>query len=350
MGVSEGDFGQFEGEIVKKYVINNGNMSITLISYGAAVQSLMVPDRHGHQDDITLGFDSMDGYLGKNPYFGAIVGRVANRIADAKFTLNGKTYQLDQNNGPNGLHGGLKALDKVNWKSSVNPDKENSVAFTHLSPDGDNKYPGDLLINVTYTLTKDNAVKIRYLAMANQATPVNLSNHAYFNLGGHQSGSQSLFEHRVQFNADHVTPVSDKLIPTGAIQAVDGTAFDLRSMEVLGPLIKKTGGYDHNLCLKGFKDLDGSQMILAGRLEHLGTGRALEVTTNQPGIQFYTGNFLPEDASITGKSGVNYQKYGGICLETQIFPDSINQPTFPNVILNPGSVYSHKTDIKFSVI
>ncbi|XP_059078834.1 galactose mutarotase-like [Tigriopus californicus] len=347
MVVQTGYFGTAEGKSVTKFTLDNGTIKITLISYGAAVQSLFVPDRKGQLEDIVLGFDDIQGYLGKNPYFGCIVGRVANRIADARFTLNGQSYQLDKNNGPNALHGGLKGLDKVVWNGEINPNTENSVTFSYLSPDGENQYPGNLMINVTYTLTSSNELQIRYLALGDQSTPVNLASHTYYNLGGHASGSESLSSHEVRFNADHMTPVSDKLIPTGEIKPVDGTDFDLRQKQVLGPLIEKTGGYDHNLCLKDYTDIKEEDIKFCGRMEHPLTGRALEVWSNQPGIQFYTGNFLPVDNSIKGKNGVFYQKHGGICLETQSFPDAVNQENFPNVILNLGRVYKHHTDIKF---
>ncbi|TRY75702.1 hypothetical protein TCAL_12124, partial [Tigriopus californicus] len=270
-----------------------------LISYGAAVQSLFVPDRKGQLEDIVLGFDDIQGYLGKNPYFGCIVGRVANRIADARFTLNGQSYQLDKNNGPNALHGGLKGLDKVVWNGEINPNTENSVTFSYLSPDGENQYPGNLMINVTYTLTSSNELQIRYLALGDQSTPVNLASHTYYNLGGHASGSESLSSHEVRFNADHMTPVSDKLIPTGEIKPVDGTDFDLRQKQVLGPLIEKTGGYDHNLCLKDYTDIKEEDIKFCGRMEHPLTGRALEVWSNQPGIQFYTDKVLYSKIPVT---------------------------------------------------
>ncbi|XP_005630416.1 galactose mutarotase isoform X2 [Canis lupus baileyi] len=277
-------------------------------------------------------------YLQKQPYFGAVVGRVANRIAKGTFTLDGKEYKLAINNGPNSLHGGIRGFDKVLWTPEV---LSNGVQFSRVSPDGEEGYPGELKVWVTYTLD-GGELKINYRAQASQTTPVNLTNHSYFNLAG--QGSPNIYDHEVTIDADAFLPVDETLIPTGEVAPVQGTAFDLRKPVELGKHLQEfhINGFDHNFCLKGSKEKH-----FCARVHHAGSGRVLEVYTTQPGIQFYTGNFL--DGTLKGKSGAVYPKHSGFCLETQNWPDAVHQPNFPPVLLRPGEEYDHTTWLKFSV-
>lgn len=336
--VVEDGFGATDdGTQVRRFTLENGEVSIQVISYGATITSIKVDGI-----DIVLGFDSMDGYLSKsgarNPYFGAVVGRVANRIADAKFSLDGKEYNLAQNNGPNTLHGGLKGLDKVVWNAAVD---SQTVVFSYLSKDGDEGYPGDVVYNVRYGLSDAGAVTINFSALVTAATPINLANHVYFNLAGHSAGAAGLNDHVMRMACDHYTPVSDKLIPTGEIAPVGGTVFDLRFPTRLGEVLPScpggdNNGFDHNFVVSGDRDLN-----IVCRVLNPTTGIWLECSTDQPGCQFYTGNFIPADDSLKGKDGAVYRKHGGFCLETQKFPDSINQPNFPDSVVRPGGVYKH---------
>jgi len=333
----------YTGEEVSRFVLSNGDVEASVISWGATIISIKVGG-----EDVVLGFSNMAGYTSsKNPYMGAVVGRVANRIADGKFKLDGKEYQLAQNNGPNSLHGGLVGLDKVLWSSTV--DKEaGTVTFSHYSKDGDEGYPGDVLYNVQYSLDSQGAVKIDLTAMVSAPTPINLANHVYFNLAGHKAGAQGLNEHVMKMAANSFTPVSAKLIPTGAIASVAGTVFDLRTPIRLGDVLDKcpggdNNGFDHNFVLANTE----GDINFVCRVEHPVSGRWLECYTNQPGVQFYTGNFIPTDDSLTGKEGAVYRKHGGFCLETQKFPDSINQPSFPSCVVRPGEKYHHTVVYKF---
>jgi aldose 1-epimerase len=334
-----------DGTPVELYVLRNANgMTAKIMTYGAILTELDVPDKNGKLGDVVLGFDDLKGYLAGHPYFGAIVGRVANRIAKGKFTLDGKEYKLATNNGPNALHGGLKGFDKVVWKAEPrNLGDSLSVQLTYRSPDGEEGYPGNLTAVVTYTLTDKNELKIDYKATTDKATPVNLSNHTYFNLAG--PGSGDILDHELMLAADTYTPVDDTLIPTGEIKPVKGTPLDFTKPETIGARIDQLKGeprgYDHNFVLNS----GGKSLALTAHVVEPKTGRVMEMYTTEPGVQFYTGNFL--DGSIKGRGGV-YKKHQGFCLEAQHFPDSVNHDNFPPVILRPGKTYTQTTVYKFS--
>jgi aldose 1-epimerase len=312
-----------------------------------------VPDRKGKLDDVVLGFDNLSGYLqAGNPYFGALIGRYGNRIAGGKFSLDGATYTLAVNNGPNSLHGGKKGFDKVVWTaSSVAPSANGAVGLelSYQSKAGEEGYPGSLYVKVAYTLTPDNALKIDYTATTDKTTVLNLTNHSYFNLNG--AGNGDVLDHVVQINADRITPVDATLIPTGELKSVAGTPFDFRVPTAIGARIdqdeqqiKYGGGYDHNFVLNGAAGT--GTPFLAARVVAPKTGRVLEVLTTEPGVQFYTGNFL--DGKLKGKKGKVYNKRYAFCLETQHFPDSPNHPEFPTTTLKPGETYKQKTIYRFS--
>jgi aldose 1-epimerase len=336
-------FGKLDdGTVVDQFTLKNSSRAtVKIITYGATVTELWVPDRKGKPGDVVLGFDGFDGYVRNPAWFGAIVGRVANRTAKGKFTLEGKEYSLEINNPPNNLHSGLKDLSRVVWKGEVVPMTHGTaVRFTYLSPDGDEGFPGNLALSVTYTLTDGNELKLNYSATTDKATPVNLTNHSYFNLGG---GADILHD-IVYLNADRYTPVDATQIPTGEIAPVKGTPLDFTKPAAIGARIADVkGGYDHNFVLNG----ESGKLKLAARVVDLTTGRQIEVWTTEPGIQFYTGNSL--DGSLTGKGGIKYAQHAGLCFEAQHFPDSVNQPKFPSIILQPGSVYRQETIYKFSV-
>uniref|UniRef100_A0A8C5LK88 Aldose 1-epimerase n=1 Tax=Jaculus jaculus TaxID=51337 RepID=A0A8C5LK88_JACJA len=323
---------------VERFRLRSEQLRVDLLSWGCAVAALEAPDRRGSAADVVLGFAGLEGYLQKQPYFGAVVGRVANRIAKGTFTLDGKEYRLAINREPNSLHGGLRGFDKVLWTPQVLP---NGVQFSRVSPDGEEGYPGELKVWVTYTLDGGELV-INYRAQASQATPVNLTNHSYFNLAG--QGSPNIYDHEVTIQADEFLPVDETLIPTGVIAPVQGTAFDLRKPVELGKHLQEFGidGFDHNFCLQRSKDRH-----FCARVHHAGSGRVLEVYTTQPGVQFYTGNFL--DGTLKGKDGAVYPKHSGFCLETQNWPNAVNEPHFPSVLLRPGEEYNHTTWLVFSV-
>ncbi|XP_070333198.1 galactose mutarotase isoform X2 [Odocoileus virginianus] len=310
---------------VEKFQLQSDQLRVDIISWGCTITALEVKDRQGRASDVVLGFDELEGYLQKQPYFGAVVGRVANRIAKGTFMLDGKEYKLAINNGPNSLHGGVKGFDKVLWTPRV---LSNGVEFSRVSPDGEEGYPGELKVWVTYTLDGGELV-VNYRAQASQTTPVNLTNHSYFNLAG--QGSPNIYDHEVTIEADAFLPVNEVLIPTGEIASVQGTAFDLRKPVELGKHLQEfhVNGFDHNFCLKGSKE-----KRFCARVYHAGSGRVLEVYTTQPGVQFYTGNFL--DGTLKGKSGAVYPKHSGFCLETQSWPDAVNQfpPILPNKNFN----------------
>jgi len=337
----------FNGKEVLRFVLSNGDVELSVISWGATITSIKVGG-----EDVVLGFSDMAGYTssppcGQNPYMGAVVGRVANRIAEGKFQLDGKEYTLAKNNGPNSLHGGVVGLDKVLWGSTVDKDA-GTVTFSYYSKDGDEGYPGDVLYNVQYSLNCQGAVKIDFTAMVSAPTPINLANHVYFNLAGHKAGDKGLNDHVMKMAANSFTPVSDKLIPTGSVASVAGTVFDLRTPTRLGDVLDKcpggdNNGFDHNFVLANTE----GDINFVCRVEHPVSGRWLECFTNQPGVQFYTGNFIPTDDSLTGKEGAVYRKHGGFCLETQKFPDSINQPSFPSCVVRPGERYHHTVVYKF---
>ena len=335
-------YGTADGQEVRQYTLQNASgMIVRVLNYGGYVTNIIVLDRQGNKGDVVLGFDSLAGYLQTgNPYMGCIVGRYANRIAKGQFILDGKTYKLAGNNDGNALHGGLKGFDKVIW--AVQPEGDSSLLLSYTSKDGEEGYPGNLQVSVKYTLTTDNALRIDYNATTDKATPVNLTNHSYFNLS---SGKDStILGHTLMINADKYTAVDQKLIPTGELPAVKGTAMDFTKPAVIGTDIAKVaGGYDHNWVL----NKNGDSLSLAATLFHDSTGRFMEVFTTQPGVQCYTGNFL--NGTLTGKGGMKYVKHAGLCLETQHFPDSPNRPDFPNTILKPGEKYQQTTIYKFSV-
>jgi aldose 1-epimerase len=338
------------GQAVEVFTLTNGHgLRVRAITYGGIIVSLETPDRAGRLGDIVLGYDSLDGYLRSSPYFGAIVGRYGNRIARGRFTLDGATYTLATNNGPNHLHGGVQGLDKVVWAAEpFSGDSGAGVAFSYASPDGEEGYPGTLRMRITYTLTDRDALIVDYLATTDKATPVNLTQHSYFNLAG--NGAGDILGHELSLDADSFTPVDSTLIPTGAIAPVAGTPFDFRAPAAIGariaqddPQLRNGRGYDHNFVLSR----RGTGLVHAARVTDPGSGRTLDIATTEPGIQFYSGNFL--DGSITGKAGRVYGAHSGFCLETQHYPDSPNQPAFPSTILRPGEEYRSRTVFTFGV-
>ncbi len=345
--IDEQDWGKAQdGTPVKLYTLTSSKGTVVRIStYGAIVTELRVPDRNGKVGDVALGFDRLDAYLKGHPFFGAVAGRVANRIAKGRFTLEGHQYVLATNNGPNHLHGGVKGFDKVVWNAKVlqAADDGASVQFTYLSKDGEEGYPGNLAVTVTYTLTGDNELRIDYSARTDKATPVNLTNHSYFNL----AESDSILGHELMIKASHYTVTDDTLVPTGEIASVKGTPLDFTKAAPIGArfdqLTKKPIGYDDNFVL----DSGGKSLSLAARVYEPKTGRTLEVLTTEPAVQLYTGNFL--DGTLVGHNGVVYKQHSGFCLETQHFPDSVNHPNFPSTILRPGQAYQSTTVFKFSV-
>lgn len=333
------------GKEVMAYTLSNKNgVKLKVINYGGIVVSLDVPDKNGKLGDVVLGYDSLDGYLKSTPYFGAIVGRYGNRIGKGKFSLDGKEYTLAVNNGPNHLHGGIKGFDKVFWDITV-PADSNKLVLSYTSADMEEGYPGALKMEVVYTLTDDNEFKVDYTATTDKKTIVNLTQHSYFNL----AGSGDILNHKLVILADKFVPVDSNLIPTGELKNVAGTPFDFLTGETVGARIaqedqqiKFGGGYDHCWVLNGDNSLKKAAV-----LSEPSSGRVMEVFTTEPGIQFYSGNFL--DGSITGKKGNVYRHRNGLCLETEHFPDSPNKPAFPSVVLEPGANYKTSTVYKFSV-
>lgn len=338
-----------EGESVDRYTLENQNgVKVGIITYGGIIQSLHVPDKNGEIEDITLGFATLEGYLEGHPYFGALVGRYGNRIEKGTFKLDGETYKLAINNGPNALHGGLKGFDKQVWKAEeIVQNRIPALKLQYTSDDGEEGYPGTLHCTVIYTLNNENALTIDYFAETDKATPLNLTNHAYFNLAG--QGEGEITDHLLMLNADRFTPVDDTLIPTGELRPVKGTPMDFTDPKRIGQdinaeseQIERGGGFDHNFVL----NKDDYSLTLGGWAYEPQSGRAMEFYTTQPGVQFYTGNFL--DGTLTGKGGKVYKKRYGFCLETQHFPNSPNQPEFPSTILRPGEMYHHTTIYNFS--
>jgi aldose 1-epimerase len=351
-GVTKAEFGKTpDGKGVDLYTLTNAHgMKAKIINYGGIVTELEAPDRDGKMGDVVLGFDNLKSYLAGSPYFGALVGRVANRIAKGRFTLDGKEYKLFVNNGPNALHGGEKGFDKVVWRAEPEETKDGpALKLTYLSPSGEEGYPGNLTVRVTYTLTNDNELRIDYTATTDKATPLNLTNHSYFNLGG--PGSGDILGHEVMIAADKYTPVDGTMIPTGEIKPVKGTPLDFTKPTTIGARIDELkhdeatanpGGYDHNYVLRG----DNKERALVASVHEPKTGRTMEVYTTEPGLQFYTGNFL--DGKLKGKNGVVYKKRQAFCMEADHFPDSVNHPDFPTTILEPGKTYAQTTVYKFS--
>ena len=339
-----------DGQPVDLFVLTNkSGAEVSITNYGGAVVSLKVPDRSGKLTDVVLGYDGIDGYVNDKSYFGALVGRYGNRIGHAQFVLDGRTYTLAKNNGENSLHGGVKGFNKAVWTAKTLSKKDGqSLELSYLSKDGEEGFPGNLKVTVTYTWTDANALKIEYSATTDKKTVVNLTNHSYFNLAG--QGSGDILGHLLTIEADKFTPVDSGLIPTGELRDVAGTPFDFRNSTAIGARIsqddeqlKLGGGYDHNFVLRRSA---GSSESLAARVVEPTSGRVLEVWTTEPGVQFYTGNFL--DGKSAGKGGATYPKRSAFCLETQHFPDSPNQPKFPSVALNPGERYHTITTYKFS--
>lgn len=335
-------FGQISGgEEVFLFTLRNTNgIEVKITNYGGIVHSIMVPDKDGQFEDILLGYNDLHGYLRKeNPYFGCIVGRFANRISRGKFILEGIEYQLAKNTGQNHLHGGIKGFDKVVWNArEIAGENYTGLELSYLSPDGDEAYPGNLSISVNYLLTNHNELKIRYSAITDKATPINLTNHCYFNLCG--NGMQNILEHELRIESESITEINDEMIPTGKFIKVEGTPYDFRQMKTIGKDIHLTSvGYDHNFVLSG----NGLRKV--AEVFESKSNRRMIVYTTSPGMQLYTGNFL--DNNIIGKQNRKYNKYDGFCFETQYFPDSPNQPNFPSSILYPGEKFEHETIYQF---
>ncbi|CAN5371154.1 galactose mutarotase [soil metagenome] len=337
-----------DGTAVELYTLDNGNGLVAEIAtYGGIVVSLTVPDRDGRAGDVVLGFDSLADYEKRNPFFGCITGRYANRIAGGKFTLEGTDYQLATNNGPNHLHGGKVGFDKVVWKASPKTDGPGvSLVLTHTSPDGHEGYPGKLEVTVTYTVTEDNALRIDYEATTDKTTIVNLTNHSYFNLAG--AGDPSILDHHLVLHASRFTPTDATNIPTGQLAPVAGTPFDFTDLHPIGERIDAEdeqlefgGGYDHNFVVDG----EPGTLRPAARVTDQRSGRVMEISTTEPGIQLYTANGL---STKDAKGGEDYVSRSAFCLETQHFPDSPNQPSFPSVVLRPGETYHTTTVHQFS--
>lgn len=331
------------GQEVYLYTLANQNgVRVKITNFGAIVTSFVTPDKNDELGDVVAGFNNLSGYIPNDPHFGGIVGRFANRIANGRFSLDGQDYTLETNDAPHHLHGGDKGFDRVVWQAEELPE-QNALKLTYHSPDGEEGYPGNLTATVVYTLTADNALQIDYSATTDKATPVNLTNHSYFNLSAGQA--QDVSGHIIQINAEKYTPVDETFIPTGELAPVKGTPMDLRKPQAIGERMHQIlgGGYDHNYVLNSA----GEKMAKAAEVYEPISGRLLEVYTTQPGIQFYTGNFL--DGSLTGKEGNRYTKHYAFCLETQHFPDSPNQPDFPSTILRPGETYQQRTIYRISL-
>ncbi|NJB86066.1 aldose 1-epimerase [Lewinella marina] len=346
--VTEAPYGTTEDGAVTEYTLENEQgLRVSIINYGGIITSIYAPDREGRLDDVVLGFDSLAGYEGEHPYFGALIGRYGNRIAGGKFTLDGATYQLPTNNGPNSLHGGDVGFDHKWWRGRpLREENRVGVELTGRSPDGEMGYPGNLDVTVRYWLDNDNALTLEYEATTDRATPVNLTNHTYFNLQG--AGKGDILDHEIRIHAERFTPVDESLIPLGELREVAGTPFDFRQSTAIGERIDAEdeqlgagGGYDHNFVLDG----EGNGLRPAATVYDPESGRTLEVATTEPGVQFYTGNFL--NGSVVGKGGKAYAYRTGFCLETQHFPDSPNQEDFPSTILRPGDTYRSTTVYTF---
>ena len=344
MKCSQTPFGLLStGEMIQAYSVENSQgLKMMLINYGATLARFQMPDKNGHIKDIVLGYEDMSGVEKDDVFLGVTVGRFANRIAKGQFELNGKTYTLPQNNGPNHLHGGPEGFYKKIWQAEMIENESSiDVKFTYSSPDGEEGYPGNLEASVTYTLTEDNELILDYKATADQATPINMTNHAYWNLTG--EGEGSIKEHVLQLNCDRYLVVDDTAIPTGELAPVAGTVMDFTTPKTVGEdLDKVEGGYDHCYVVNESSD----DLALAATLKDPASGRAMDILTTKPGIQFYSGNFLD---NVQGLGGHIYDKHGALCLETQFFPDAPNQPNFPSCILNPGETYHQVTKHRFYI-
>lgn len=344
--INQREIGQVEGRPIYMYTLTNaGGMKAEIMNYGAILFSLEMPDRNGEMQDVTLGYATLDEYVANRKYFGATIGRYGNRIADGKFTLNGKEYTLAQNNGENHLHGGLKGFNKVVWDSEMlETEQAVGVRLTYLSPDGEEGYPGNLETTVVYRLTDTNELRINYTAVTDKPTPVNLTHHSFWNFSG--DVERDILGHKLMLNADYYLPVDEGLIPTGEIRSVKNTPMDFRTPREIGSRIDKVdGGYDHNYVLNRSENPEA--LVLAADVYDPVSGRGMKIFTTEPGIQFYSGNFFAGE--ITGKDGKVYHKHDAFCLETQHFPDSPNQPEFPSTILRPGETYRHVCIHKFYV-
>jgi aldose 1-epimerase len=349
MSIEKETFGKSPyGEDTEVYTLKNVNgVTIRIMTHGGIILSIEAPDRDGTMADIVLGHDTAAEYADGGPYFGAAIGRFGNRIKDGKFSLDGVGYTLAQNNGPNGLHGGLRGFDKVIWDAEI-IEAENAVRMTYVSADGEEGFPGEVKTVITYTLTEANELKIDYTAETTKATPLNLTNHSYFNLAGHDSGSA--VGQLMTINADTFLPTDATSIPYGEEAAVEGTPFDFRTPQPIGDRIDDeneqlgfAGGYDHNFCLN---KTAANELTFCARAEDPASGRVVEAFTTEPGVQFYAGNFI--DGTLKGKDGCMYVRRAGFCLETQHYPDSPNQKNFPTTLLKPGEKYTTKTVYKFS--
>jgi aldose 1-epimerase len=348
-GITQKPYGKLpDGTAVEEYTLTNANgVTMKVITLGGIVTELHVPDKSGKFADVCLGCSNLEEYLEGHPFFGAIAGRVANRIAKGKFTLDGKEYTLATNNGPNHLHGGKKGFDKMVWKAeAADLGDRKTVVLKYTSKDGEEGYPGTLDVTVTYVLNDANEWQIAYKATTDKATPVNLTQHAYFNLAGHDSGT--ILDHLMKIEADYYTPTDATLIPTGKIEPVEDTPFDFRSPTPIGKRIKDIKadpqGYDLNFVLRGGEE---GKLRPIAEVTDPKSGRVMMVSSTEPGVQFYSGNFL--DGKQKGKGGVKYKQYAGCCLETQHYPDSINHKEFPSVVLEPGKTYTHQTVYRFNV-
>lgn len=349
MKITKASFGALkDGSQVDLYTMTNDNgMVVQITNYGGIITSIKVPDNKGNIDEVTLGYDNLDSYVKRNPFFGAIVGRYGNRIANGEFTIDGTTYPLVKNNGPNHLHGGTIGFDKVVWAAKeLNKNDLVGIELEYTSKDMEEGYPGTLQTKVVYTLNNENELKIEYLAETDKATHVNLTNHAYFNLK--DGGATQHTEHIIKINADFITPVDETLIPTGELMSVEGTPFDFRQPTAIGDRIDAAdeqiqfgGGYDHNFVING----KAGELRLCAEVKEPTSGRIMQVFSTEPGVQFYTGNFL---GSIAGIGGKVYQKRHGFCLETQHYPNTPNQPEFPTTLLRPGKIYKTTTVFRFA--
>ncbi len=351
--ITQQEFGNMpDGKIAMLYTLRNAQgMEVKITNYGGTITHWTAPDKEGKYEDVVLGFDSLSDYLTSSPYLGCIIGRYGNRIAKGKFTLEGQTYTLAVNNGENHLHGGIKGFDKVLWEATPLDGEEPALKLTYLSKDGEEGYPGNLQVEVTYRLQKDNALRIDYQATTDKTTVVNLTNHTYFNLLGYAEGD--ILGHELMLNASTFLPVDKTMIPTGELRAVQGTVFDFTKSTPIGARINDTKdeqirfgmGYDHSWVLNPPTEKEGLNLV--GKVLEPKSGRVLEVFTTEPAVQFYTGNFL--NGSIAGKRGVTYKQRYGFCLETQHYPDSPNQKNFPSTVLKPNETYQTSTLYRFSV-
>lgn len=358
MTIVEDAFGQSEDPMtkelvpVRRFTFSNSQMVVQVITLGATITSIKVPNAKGVIDDVVLGFDDVSGYLNPkmNPYFGASVGRVANRIGHATFVLNGKRITVSKNHkDKHTLHGGFVGFDKVHWTVVEMLPENCSLKLQHVSPDGHEGFPGEVTTTVMFQLTADNCFHMRFDATTTKPTAVNLTNHSYFNLAGHGAGKSAIQEHRIQIKADKITVTDEDSIPTGELQDVTGTAYDFRQLTELGPRIAELSGngFDDNFCV----NLDNNGITVIAKAIHPKSGRWMEVASDQPGVQFYTGNFLPNSMKMerltVGKEGATYGRQGAFCLETQKYPDAVNHSNFPSILLNPGEKYVHNVIYKF---